>query len=114
MMCVFVKLKVYKVPNFLFFFDKLWRRHKLVLFLSLSLSISIYIYIVENAQERGLIYRDKVHFDTHSAAFKEVAHLDTFTARQEARSISKASVICTTSSNAGADIDRHGVNFDTH
>ena len=39
--------------------------------------------MVENAQERGLIYRDRVHFDTHPAALKEVAHLDAFNTRMQ-------------------------------
>ena len=39
--------------------------------------------MVEDAQERGLIYRDRVHFDTHPAALKEVEHLDAFQARMQ-------------------------------
>ena len=39
--------------------------------------------MVEDAQQRGLIYRDRVHFDTHPSALKEVAHLDAYNARAQ-------------------------------
>ena len=55
-------------PNFHFFFDKLRRRHKK-------------LQRVENAQERGIIHRDRVHLDTHPAALREVAHLHASTVR---------------------------------
>ena len=34
--------------------------------------------MVEDAKERGLLYRDKVHFDTHPVALREVANLDAY------------------------------------
>ena len=34
--------------------------------------------MVENAKQRGLLYRDRVHFDTHPAALREVAFPDCF------------------------------------
>ena len=37
--------------------------------------------MVENAQERGLVYRDTVHVDTHPVALREVANLDAFHTR---------------------------------
>ena len=36
--------------------------------------------MLENFQQRGLIYRNGVHLDTPPAALREVAHLDTFDA----------------------------------
>ena len=37
--------------------------------------------MLEDANERGLIYRDTVHFDTHPVALREVANLDRYNAQ---------------------------------
>ena len=37
--------------------------------------------MVEDAQRRGLIHRDTVHYDTHPTALREVANLDAYHAR---------------------------------
>ena len=41
--------------------------------------------MVEDAQERGVIYRDTEHFDTHPAALREVANIDALNARMKAQ-----------------------------
>ena len=39
--------------------------------------------MVEDAQARGLIYRDKVHVDTHPVALREVAYIDAYNIRAQ-------------------------------